>query len=135
MTYADGEKRYILAADGCEGRRHAVIAGDRVDILPGNALPLKNIPLGTQLHNVEMKPGKGGQIARQRRVQLGAVDRQGGSTTPPVRMPSGEVRRILEGVRGDGWAGRQCRSRERVAGQGGPQAMARAADPMCAASP
>ena len=59
VTYADGEKRYILQPVGITVG-DAVIAGDRVDILPGNALPLKNIPLGTQLHNVELKPGKGG---------------------------------------------------------------------------
>src|SRR5207237_3190647 len=63
VTYADGEKRYILQPVGLKVG-DTIVAGPNVDILPGNALPLKNIPLGTLLHNVELKPGKGGQIAR-----------------------------------------------------------------------
>jgi hypothetical protein len=81
LTYADGEKRYILQPAGMKVG-DSIVSGDNVDILPGNALPLKNIPLGTQLHNVELKPGKGGQIARSAgsSVQLVArerLDRQG----------------------------------------------------------
>ena len=92
VTYADGDKRYILQpANVTVG--DAVIAGDRVDILPGNALPLKNIPLGTQLHNVELKPGKGGQIARSAGSSVQLVAKEGRYAS--VRMPSGEVRRIL----------------------------------------
>src|SRR5256886_16595164 len=63
LTYADGEKRYILHPVGLKVG-DTIVAGQNVDILPGNSLPLKNIPLGTLLHNVELKPGKGGQIAR-----------------------------------------------------------------------
>ena len=63
LTYADGEKRYILQPIGLKVG-DTIVAGQSVDILPGNALPLKNIPLGTLVHNVELKPGKGGQIAR-----------------------------------------------------------------------
>src|SRR6478736_6456398 len=63
VTYADGEKRYILQPLGLKVG-DSIIAGVNADILPGNTLPLKNIPLGTLLHNVELKPGKGGQIAR-----------------------------------------------------------------------
>src|SRR5947207_9827572 len=63
VTYADGEKRYILQPNGLKVG-DTIVAGQNVDILPGNSLPLKNVPLGTQLHNVELKPGKGGQIAR-----------------------------------------------------------------------
>src|ERR1700704_3040655 len=63
LTYADGEKRYILQPNGLKVG-DTIISGDNVDILPGNCLPLKNIPLGTQIHNVELRPGKGGQIAR-----------------------------------------------------------------------
>src|SRR5437773_4172581 len=62
LTYADGEKRYILQPLGLKVGE-TIIAGPNVDILPGNSLPLKNIPLGTQIHNVELKAGKGGQIA------------------------------------------------------------------------
>ena len=63
VTYADGKKRYILHPVGIKVG-DTIIAGDAVDILPGNCLPLKNMPLGTIIHNVELRPGKGGQIAR-----------------------------------------------------------------------
>src|SRR5512146_2825481 len=63
VTYADGETRYILQPSGVKVG-DTVVSGDNVDILPGNCLPLRNIPLGTQIHNVELRPGKGGQIAR-----------------------------------------------------------------------
>src|SRR5687767_4526264 len=76
ITYADGEKRYILQPLGLKVG-DAVIAGDNVDILPGNALPLKNIPLGTMLHNVELKPGKGGQIARSAGSSVQLVAKEG----------------------------------------------------------
>jgi len=93
VAYADGEKRYILQPVGVKVG-DAVIAGDRVDILPGNALPLKNIPLGTQLHNVEMKPGKGGQIARSAGSSVQLIAKEGNYAS--LWMPSGEVRRILK---------------------------------------
>ena len=91
VTYADGEKRYILQPVGLKVG-DAVIAGDNVDILPGNALPLKNIPLGTMLHNVELKPGKGGQIARSAGSSVQLVARDGDYAS--VKLPSGEVRKI-----------------------------------------
>jgi large subunit ribosomal protein L2 len=91
VHYADGDKRYILQPNGLKVG-DSVVAGDNVDILPGNALPLKNIPLGTLVHNVELKPGKGGQIARGAgsAVQVVAKEREYAS----VKMPSGELRRI-----------------------------------------
>src|SRR6187397_3385768 len=91
VTYADGEKRYILQPSGLKVG-DAVIAGDNVDILPGNALPLKNIPLGTMLHNVELKPGKGGQIARSAGSSVQLVAKEGDYAS--VKMPSGEIRHI-----------------------------------------
>src|ERR671914_2831460 len=91
VTYADGEKRYILQPVGLKVG-DAVIAGDNVDILPGNALPLKNIPLGTMLHNVELKPGKGGQIARSAGSSVQLVAKVGDYAS--VKMPSGEIRKI-----------------------------------------
>ena len=91
VTYADGEKRYILQPDGLKVG-DTIVAGDQVDILPGNALPLKNIPLGTQVHNVELRPGKGGQIARSAGSSVQVVAKEG--VYASVRMPSGEVRRI-----------------------------------------
>jgi large subunit ribosomal protein L2 len=91
ITYEDGEKRYILQPNGLKVG-DAVIAGDNVDILPGNALPLKNIPLGTMLHNVELKPGKGGQIARSAGSSVQLVAKEGDYAS--VKMPSGEIRHI-----------------------------------------
>jgi len=91
VTYADGEKRYILHPLGLKVG-DPVMAGDSVDILPGNTLPLKNIPLGTMLHNVELKPGKGGQIARSAGSSVQLVAKEGGYAS--VKMPSGEIRLI-----------------------------------------
>ena len=91
VTYADGEKRYILHPAGVRVG-DTVIAGVNVDILPGNSLPLKNIPLGTMLHNVELKPGKGGQIARSAGSSVQLVAKEGDYAS--VKMPSGEIRLI-----------------------------------------
>ena len=91
LTYADGEKRYILQPFGLKVG-DSIVAGQNVDILPGNALPLKNIPLGTQLHNVELRPGKGGQIARSAGSSVQLVAKEGGYAS--VKMPSGEIRKI-----------------------------------------
>lgn len=91
LVYSDGEKRYIIAPDGLEVGR-IVISGVGADILVGNSLPLKNIPLGTEVHNIEMKPGKGGQIARSAGTfaQLIAKDKE----YAQLRMPSGEIRKV-----------------------------------------
>ena len=91
LTYADGEKRYILQPLGLKVG-DTIVAGDNVDILPGNALPLKNIPLGTMVHNVELKPGKGGQIARSAGSAVQVVAKEGDYAS--VKMPSGEIRKI-----------------------------------------
>jgi large subunit ribosomal protein L2 len=91
LTYADGEKRYILQPVGLKVG-DTVIAGDSVDILPGNTLPLKNIPQGTMIHNVELRPGKGGQIARSAGSAVQLVAKEGGYAS--VKMPSGEIRQI-----------------------------------------
>src|SRR5262249_48418562 len=91
VTYADGEKRYILQPNGLKGG-DTIVAGESVDILPGNALPLRNIPLGTQVHNVELRPGKGGQIARSAGSAVQLVAKEGDYAS--VKMPSGEIRRI-----------------------------------------
>ena len=91
VTYADGEKRYILHPVGVKVG-DTVVAGVNVDILPGNSLPLKNIPLGTMLHNVELKPGKGGQIARSAGSSVQLVAKEGDYAS--VKMPSGEIRLI-----------------------------------------
>jgi large subunit ribosomal protein L2 len=91
VQYADGEKRYILQPVGLKVG-DSIVAGDTVDILPGNTLPLKNIPLGTQIHNVELRPGKGGQIARSAGSSVQLVAKDGPYAS--VKMPSGELRRI-----------------------------------------
>src|SRR4051795_11072879 len=92
LTYLDGEKRYILQPVGLKVG-DTIIAGDNVDILPGNSLPLKNIPLGTLLHNVELKPGKGGQIARSAGSSVQLVAKEGDYAS--VKMPSSEIRKIF----------------------------------------
>ncbi|MBI4874274.1 MAG: 50S ribosomal protein L2 [Acidobacteria bacterium] len=91
LHYTDGEKRYILAPAGLEVGR-TVISGPEADILVGNALPLKNIPAGTFVHNVELKPGKGGQMVRSAGGQAQLVSREGASAL--LKLPSGEVRRV-----------------------------------------
>ena len=91
LTYADGEKRYILQPIGLKVG-DTIVAGQNVDILPGNALPLKNIPLGTLVHNVELRPGKGGQIARSAGAALQVVAKEVDYAS--VKMPSGEIRKV-----------------------------------------
>jgi large subunit ribosomal protein L2 len=91
LHYVDGEKRYILQPDGLEvGQR--VMSGPDADILVGNALPLKNIPPGTVVHNVELRPGKGAQMARSAGAQVQLISREG--VTALLKLPSGEVRRV-----------------------------------------
>jgi large subunit ribosomal protein L2 len=92
LHYVDGEKRYILAPVGIEvGRK--VMSGPTADILIGNSLPLKNIPAGTVVHNVELKPGKGGQMARSAGAQVQLVSREG--EVALLKLPSGEIRKVL----------------------------------------
>ncbi len=92
LQYADGEKRYILAPVGLKVG-DAVMAGASAEIRPGNALPLRSIPLGTEIHNIELRPLKGGQLARSAGVVCQLVAKEGGYAA--VRLPSGEVRKIL----------------------------------------
>jgi large subunit ribosomal protein L2 len=92
IVYADGEKRYILAPLGLKVGSQ-IMAGPEAEVRVGNALPLKNIPLGTVVHNVELQPGRGGQMARSAGVgaQLMATD----GDYAMLRLPSGELRRVL----------------------------------------
>ena len=91
LVYADGEKRYILAPlDLKVGDK--VVAGENADIKAGNALPIANIPVGTLIHNVEIKPGKGGQLVRSAGAYAQLMAKEGAYAQ--VRMPSGEVRKI-----------------------------------------
>jgi len=92
INYADGEKRYILAPKGFEVGQQ-IESGTEADIKPGNALPLANIPVGTIIHNVELKPGNGGQLSRSAGTESQILGREGKYTL--VRLASGEVRLIL----------------------------------------
>lgn len=91
LHYADGEKRYILAPEGLKvGTK--VISGPGSDIQVGNALPLKEMPLGSFVHNVEMKPGKGGQLGRSAGTAVQLMAKEGDFAQ--LKMPSGEVRLV-----------------------------------------
>lgn len=92
LNYADGEKRYIICPVGLEVGR-TVTSGAEADILIGNALPLKNIPPGTVVHNIELRPGKGAQMARSAGAQAQLVSRE--SEYALLKLPSGEIRRVL----------------------------------------
>jgi len=92
LHYADGEKAYILAPKGLTVGDH-VASGHGADIKPGNALPLRYIPVGTTVHNVELRPGGGGKMARSAGVAVQLVAKEGEFAT--LRLPSTEMRRVL----------------------------------------
>ena len=92
LHYADGEKAYILAPKGLEVGQH-VSSGQGADIKPGNAMPLRYMPVGTTVHNVELRPGQGGKIARSAGMAVQLVAKEGEFAT--LRMPSTEMRRVL----------------------------------------
>src|SRR4029453_12086576 len=91
LSYADGERRYILQPSGLKVGM-SVVSGTDADILVGNALPLKNIPLGTTVHNIELRPGKGAQMARSAGAAAQLVAKEGAYAH--VKLPSGEVRLV-----------------------------------------
>ncbi len=91
IKFADGERRYILAPKGVEAGT-SIITGEDAPIKPGNALPLKSIPVGTVIHNIEMKPGKGGQMIRSAGGSAQLAAREGAYVT--IRLRSGEMRKI-----------------------------------------
>jgi large subunit ribosomal protein L2 len=97
LTYADGEKRYIIAPLGLKVG-DPVMSGKRVEIRPGNSMPLRSIPLGTMIHNIELYPGRGGQMVRSAgaSAQLLAKDHP---TYATVRLPSGEERYVSQECR------------------------------------
>lgn len=92
ITYIDGDKRYILAPEGLEAGM-SVMAGDEAPIQVGNALPLSRIPPGTTLHNIELYPGRGGQLARSAGSGIQLLSRD--EERAQLRMPSGELREVL----------------------------------------
>ncbi|HZG83358.1 50S ribosomal protein L2 [Paenibacillus sp.] len=93
INYADGEKRYILAPKGLKVD-DVIVSGPDADIKPGNALPLENIPVGTVIHNIELKPGKGGQLVRAAGTEAQLLGKE--DTYAIIRLSSGEMRRILK---------------------------------------
>ena len=96
LHYADGEKRYIIAPVGIKVG-DTIVSGPDADIKPGNALPLSSIPVGTMIHNVEVKPGKGAQLVRSAGNAAQLMAKEG--RYAQVRLPSGEVRMILIGAK------------------------------------
>lgn len=94
LTYQDGEKRYIIAPLGIQVG-DVLESGPNSDIRPGNAMPIRNIPLGTQIHNIELYPGRGAQLVRSAGVWAQLVAKEG--PRAQVRLPSGEVRYIEMG--------------------------------------
>ena len=91
LNYADGEKRYILAPVGIKVG-DTLMSGPQADIKPGNALALKNMPVGTVIHNIELKPGKGAQLVRSAGVSAQLMAKEG--TKALLRLPSGEMRYV-----------------------------------------
>jgi len=92
ISYADGEKRYIIAPKGLTVN-DTVVSGENVDIKPGNALPIANIPVGTMIHNIELRPGKGGELARSAGTSAQILGRE--NEYVMVRLSSGEQRKVL----------------------------------------
>jgi large subunit ribosomal protein L2 len=93
LVYADGEKRYIIAPLGLRVGDQ-VISGSGAEIRVGNSLPLREIPLGTQVHNIELQPGRGGQMARSAGTSAQVLAKEGDYAT--LRLPSGEMRMVLD---------------------------------------
>ncbi|MBI2873191.1 MAG: 50S ribosomal protein L2 [Chloroflexi bacterium] len=91
VLYIDGERRYHLAPQGLEVG-NTVMAGPDAEVRPGNALPLRLIPTGTQVHNIELQPGRGGQMVRSAGVAAEVVVKEAGYAV--IRLPSGELRRV-----------------------------------------
>ncbi len=96
LKYADGERRYIIAPKGVK-TNDSIISGSQSPIKPGNTLPLRSIPVGTVVHCIELKPGKGAQIGRSAGAAVQLVAREGGHAT--LRLRSGEMRKVLSDCR------------------------------------
>lgn len=93
LHYADGEKRYILAPDGLKVG-DTLVAGEAVELRPGNAMPLSNIPIGMSLHNIELREKKGGQMARSAGTSVQLVAKEGNYAL--LKLPSGEMRKVSQ---------------------------------------
>jgi large subunit ribosomal protein L2 len=122
LLYADGERRYILAPKGRRGRRAAAF-GSEAPIKAGNTLPLRNVPVGTTVHCIEMLPGKGAQLARAAGTGAQLLAREG--SYAQLRLRSGEIRKVHVDCRATiGEAGNDEHNLESI-GKAGPQALAR----------
>ena len=124
LHYLDGEKRYILAPARISVG-DTVSSGPDADIAPGNTLPLSAIPTGTIVHNVELVPGRGGQLGRSAGTSIQVVAKEG--TYATLRLPSSEMRLVPERLPGHDRRARERRARARRAGQGGALAPPRQA--------
>ena len=132
IVYDDGEKRYILHPKGLNVG-DTVEAGPKADVQIGNALPLEAVPLGTTVHNVELKPQKGGQMARSAGSSVQVVAKEGDYVT--LRLPSTEVRRVHKTCMATvGEVGNSDHSLQRL-GKAGANALAGTSGPRCAAWP
>ena len=100
LQYSDGEKRYILAAEGLL-KDQVVESGPKADIKPGCALPMENIPVGTSIHNIELKLGKGGVLVRSAGTFAQLIAKEDGWAT--IRLPSGEMRKVAVEQSGFRW--------------------------------
>ena len=118
LHYADGEKRYILAPAGVKVDDR-LQSGHGADIRPGNALPLRYIPVGSTVHNVELRPGGGGKMARGAGMSIQLVAKEGAFAT--LRLPSTEMRRVSIDCRATLGVVGNCGSRAGQGGQGGSQ--------------
>ncbi len=96
LVYADGEKRFILAPKGLNVG-DTVLSGEGAEIKPGNALELKDIPLGAKIHNIELQPKRGGQLVRSAGLSAQLMAKEGAYAT--IRLPSGEMRKVLANCR------------------------------------
>lgn len=92
IKYADGERRYIIAPQGLKPGQGVVSSDSQADILPGNAMPLRHIPLGTVIHNIELRKGKGGQVAKAAGTGAQVLAKE--ADYAQIRMPSSEIRKI-----------------------------------------
>ena len=124
IRYQDGELAYILAPQRLRAG-DSVVSGEQVDVKPGNAMPMRSMPVGTIIHNVEMKPGKGGQIARSAGTYVQLVGRDQGYAL--LRLSSGELRMVRGRMPGDDRRGVEPRPAEHRHRQGRAQSLARAA--------
>ena len=131
LHYADGEKRYMLLPHGL-GVGDRVVSGPDAEARTGNALPLSRMPLGTQVHNIELVAGRGGQIVRSAGSSAQLLAKEGEFAT--LRLPSGRGAPRAHRLHGDGGPGEQPRPREPEARQGRPQRATWASGPRFAAS-